>query len=75
MITLKLTEIGDSTGLVLPEEILGRLGAKRGDTLMVLETKNGIELRTFDPGFARQIEIAERVMEKERSVLKRLARS
>ncbi len=75
MMTVKLTDVGDSIGLIIPEEILEKMGAKKGDTLMVLETKSGIELRTFEPAFAKQMEIAEKVMEKERQVLRRLARS
>lgn len=71
--TLKLTTIGNSTGVILPREILEKLRAEKGDTLMVFETKNGIELSAFDPVVARQMEIAERVMREDRDVLRKLA--
>jgi putative addiction module antidote len=71
--TLKLTTIGNSTGVILPKEILEKLRAKKGDTLMVHETKNGIELSSFDPIVAKQMEIAERVMREDRDVLRKLA--
>ena len=50
---LKVTTIGNSVGVILPKEILERLRVKRGDSLYVIETKNGIELTSYDPEFAR----------------------
>lgn len=73
MTTLKLTTIGNSTGVVLPKEILQRLRVDRGDTLYVIETPHGIELTPYDPEFARQMEAAERVMREDRDVLRKLA--
>ena len=73
MLTLKLTSIGNSTGLVLPGEILQRLRVNEGDLLYVLETPRGIELVPFDPEFASQMDEAERVMTEDRDVLKKLA--
>ncbi len=71
--TVKLTAIGNSTGVILPKEILEKLRAQKGDTLMVLETKNGVELTSYDPAVAKQMEIAERVMREDRDVLRKLA--
>lgn len=73
MTTLKVTTVGNSTGVVLPRELLQRLRVDRGDTLYVLETPNGIELTPYDPQFAKQIEAAEQVMREDRDVLKKLA--
>ncbi len=70
---LKLTTIGNSTGVVLPKELLEKLRVQRGDELMVLETPDGIKLTPFDPVFAQQMEVAERVMRKRRNLLKKLA--
>ncbi len=71
--TVKLTTIGNSTGIILPRELLDRLRLRKGDTLHVLETPNGVELSAFDPEFARQMDVAERVMRDDRDVLRRLA--
>ncbi|HEV8581022.1 MAG TPA: AbrB/MazE/SpoVT family DNA-binding domain-containing protein [Thermoanaerobaculia bacterium] len=71
--TLKLTTIGNSTGVILPREILQRLRVDRGDTLYVVETPTGIELTPYNPEFAAQIEVAERVMREDRDVLRKLA--
>jgi putative addiction module antidote len=73
MTTLKLTTIGNSTGVVLPKELLQHLRVDRGDTLYVIETARGIELTPYDPGFATQMEVAERVMREDRDVLRKLA--
>ncbi len=73
MLTLKLTKVGNSTGVILPKELLGQLRVQQGDTLFVLETPNGIELTPYDPELARQFEIAEQVMREDRDVLRKLA--
>ena len=70
---LKVTTVGNSVGVILPKEILERLRVGRGDSLYVVETKNGIELTAYDPTFANQVEVAERVMREDRDALKKLA--
>ena len=71
--SVKLTTVGNSTGVVLPKEILERLRVSKGDKLYVLETPKGIELVPYDPEFAHQMEVAERVMREDRDVLRKLA--
>ena len=71
--TVKLTTIGNSTGIILPRELLEKLRVQKGDTLHVLETPNGIELSSFDPQMAQQMDVAEAVMRKRRNLLKKLA--
>jgi hypothetical protein len=39
--TLKLTEIGTSTGTVIPKEMLKRLKVKKSDSLYAIETPEG----------------------------------
>lgn len=70
---LKLRAIGNSTGVVLPKEILEKLRVRQGDELMVLETPDGITLTGYDPEFARQMEAAEEVMREDRDLLRKLA--
>lgn len=70
---LKLTAIGNSTGVILPRELLEKLRVERGDELMVLETPDGITLTPFNPEFAAQMEVAERIMRRRRNLLKKLA--
>lgn len=71
--TVKLTAIGNSTGVILPKELLERLRVSRGDELTVMETPNGIELSAYDDEFARRMDLAESIMREDRDVLRRLA--
>jgi putative addiction module antidote len=70
---LKLVAIGNSTGVILPKELLHRLRVDRGDELTVLETPDGLTLTSYDPEFARQMEVAEKVMRRRRNLLQKLA--
>jgi len=71
--SLTLISIGDSVGMILPDEILSRLNVSVGDNLYVTQTHDGIELRRFDPEYEEDMAIAERVMSEDRDVLRRLA--
>ena len=73
MSVLKVTTVGNSVGVILPKEILERLRVKKGDSLYAIETKNGIELTSYNPELAKQVEIAERVMREDRDALRKLA--
>lgn len=72
--TVKITSIGNSAGIILSKEILEKLRVVKGDSLLVIETPNGVELTAYDPVVARQMEVAERVMRKHRDVLRQLAK-
>ena len=64
---------GDSTGIVLPKEILARLRIEKGDMLYVTETPDGVQLTPYTEKFARTMEVADRVMRENRDVLRKLA--
>jgi putative addiction module antidote len=70
---LKITTIGNSTGIILPKEILEKLRVSKGDTLFAIETSNGIELTAYNPEVAEQMKIAEQVMREDRDALRKLA--
>jgi putative addiction module antidote len=70
---LKLIAVGNSTGVILPKELLEKLRVQRGDELHVLETPKGVELAPFDDEFARQMDVAEKVMREDRDILRKLA--
>jgi putative addiction module antidote len=70
---LKVTQIGNSVGVVLPKELLAKLRVDKGDTLMVTETPRGVELTAYDEEFATQMELAERIMREDRDILRKLA--
>jgi putative addiction module antidote len=73
MTTLKLTQIGNSVGVILPKEILAKLKLEKGDQLIVTDMPDGIALRAYSPDFAKWMEIGEKVMREDREVLRKLA--
>ena len=72
---IKITTIGNSAGVILPKELLARLRLEKGDTLYATELPDGIKLSPFDVKLAAQMETAERIMRKDRNVLRKLAKS
>ena len=70
---LKVTAIGNSTGVILPKDVLEKLRVSRGDELMVHETPDGIVLSPYDATFAEQMDTAEKIMRRRRNLLKKLA--
>lgn len=45
---LKITQIGNSVGVILPKDVLARLKVGKGDSLFVTEVPDGVTLRAFD---------------------------
>ena len=62
MHALKLTQIGNSVGVILPKEVLARLKLSKGDTLHVSETPDGIALTPYDPSFQEQVDMGREFM-------------
>ncbi len=71
---VKVTQIGNSLGVVLPKEVVERLGIVRGQQLSLSETDNGLELSPFDPEFEEQMRMAEDIMDRYRDTLRELAK-
>lgn len=75
MIALKLTQIGNSVGLVLPKEALAKLGVAKGDTVYLTDGPDGGQvISPYDPEVARQIALGEEIMDEYRDTLRALAR-
>jgi putative addiction module antidote len=72
---LEIKKIGNSTGLILPKELLTRLDLQQGQWLSVTENADGsIRLSPFDPDFDKAMKIAERAMKTYRNALAELAK-
>jgi len=74
MTQIKLTSIGNSTGAILPKEVLERLNVTKGDMLYLIEDENGYRLSPYNEAFLEQMALAEAVMKEDRDVLKVLAK-
>ena len=73
-ITLKITKIGNSAGVVLPKDVLARLRVGLGDTLSLVTTPRGIELASAEPDFEAQMAAARAVMARRKRALQELAK-
>src|SRR3546814_460117 len=71
---LKLIPIGNSTGVILPKEMLARLKLEKGDAVSVTETADGYAIRPYEPDFEAKLEAARAVMRRRRSALRELAK-
>jgi putative addiction module antidote len=74
MTALKLTSVGNSVGVVLPKELLAKLGVQKGDTLYAVETEDGLRLTAADPEFEHHMRVARDIMRRRRAVLRELAK-
>ncbi len=74
MDVLKLTQIGNSLGVVLPKELLGRMNVGKGDQLFVSRSPSGWLLSPFDPTVAEQVERGRAVMKRYRDTFRELAK-
>jgi putative addiction module antidote len=70
---LKVTTVGNSACVILTKELLAKLRVEKGDTLYVVETRDGIELKPLNPVFAKQMESVHKVMRENRDVFRKLA--
>jgi putative addiction module antidote len=73
-LALKLTQIGNSVGVILPKEALLRLRVEKGDTVFLTESPEGFRITEYDPSFAEQMSLAENIMKQRRNVLRELAK-
>jgi putative addiction module antidote len=74
MHALKLTQIGNSIGVILPKEVLARLKLQKGDTLHVTETPDGLALTPYDPALEAQLALGREFMHEYRDTFHALAK-
>ena len=71
--TAKITQIGNSLGIVLSKEILADLKVGKGDSLHLVKHPDGYTISAYDEQFARQMDAMRQVMRENRDVLRKLA--
>lgn len=74
MTKLKIRRIGNSLGVALPKDVIDQLKAKEGDTLDVRPTEVGVTLSVSDEEVDKLMQMAERIMDENREVLRALAK-
>lgn len=74
MLTIKLTQVGNSVGAVFPKEMMAQMNVSKGDTLFVTKTPNGFELTAYDPEIEEQLKLGREFMSEYRDTLRALAK-
>ncbi len=74
MQALKLIQIGNSVGLILPKEVLARLKLAKGDTVYLTDAPGGVNISPYDQEFSNQMDLARQIMKEHRDVLRELAK-
>ncbi|GES49837.1 putative addiction module antidote [Rhizobium sp. ERR 1071] len=69
-----IRKIGNSEGVIIPKEVLHRLGLKNGDALEIREVNGNIELVPERADLAEQLRAARLGMQKYRAALRELAK-
>ncbi|MFC6283729.1 MULTISPECIES: AbrB/MazE/SpoVT family DNA-binding domain-containing protein [Polaromonas] len=74
MSALKLTQIGNSVGVILPKDVLARMKVEKGDTVFLTEAANGITLTPYDPELEEQLKLGREFMREYRDTFHQLAK-
>ena len=72
---LEVKKIGNSTGLILPRELLTRLHLEQGQWLHVTELPDGgVRLSPYDPDFDQAMAVVDEIMDEYKDTLRALAK-
>ncbi len=71
---ITIRKIGNSEGIIIPKDVLDRMGVKAGDELTLKEENGEIKLAPQDTDLAEQLKAARLGMEKYRVALRELAK-
>ena len=72
---VEVKRIGNSTGVILPRDLLSRLNLKQGQWLYVTAMPDGgVRLTPHDPDFEEVMQIADELMDEYRDTLRALAK-
>jgi putative addiction module antidote len=72
--TAKLVPVGNSTGVIIPRDVLAASGFVQGDEVTITAKPGRLEIETRTEDFERQMEIARDVMKRRFKALRELAR-
>ena len=72
--TLKLTQIEDSVGIILPQDVLTELNITKEQSLYLIKTEIGFHITTINPGIVAQMKLADEIMHRRNFVLRELSK-
>ena len=71
---LKLTQIGNSIGVILPKEALARLKVEKGQSIFLTDTPDGYAMTPYDPTLEEQLQAGRAFMSEFRDTFHQLAK-
>lgn len=71
---LKLTQIGNSIGVILPKEALARLKVEKGQSIFLTDTPDGYAMTPYDPALEDQLQAGRALMSEFRDTFHQLAK-
>lgn len=74
MLKATVRKVGNSLGILLPQELAKALRVEEGDSIFITQGPDGVTLTAYDPAFERQMEVAAKGMRKYRNALRELAK-
>jgi putative addiction module antidote len=73
--TVEIKKIGNSSGIILPKDVMARMQISVGDKLYATLTPDGgFRLTPYDPDFEKAMEVARRGMKRYHNALAELAK-
>jgi putative addiction module antidote len=75
MVHLKVQKFGDSLGVILPNEVLGKLNLHEGQSVFLAESPDGaIRISATDPALEHKMAVAKDIAKRYRNTLRELAK-
>jgi putative addiction module antidote len=71
---LKIIQIGNSLGVILPSELIATLRVEKGDTITATLAPDGFHVTSYGPAVERQVEAGREFMREYRETLQALAK-
>ncbi|MXN51824.1 AbrB/MazE/SpoVT family DNA-binding domain-containing protein [Shinella sp. AETb1-6] len=71
---ITIRKIGNSEGIIIPKDVLDRMGVKAGDEIVLHEENGEIKLSAQNADLTEQLKAARMGMEKYRVALRELAK-
>lgn len=72
---IEAKRIGNSTGFIIPRDVVARLGIEQGKAFQLIEMADGgIRFAPYDPDFDATMKIVDEIMEEYKDTLRVLAK-
>ena len=71
---IEARRIGNSTGFVIPREIVLRLGIAPGQGFHITEIPGGVRITSYDPAFEQTMDALDGLIDEYRDTLRTLAK-